>query len=108
MASHVLRSFAAGFALALRNRLGYRLAALDSQMRENIASMLFCECASNAACPIFKASGATMRRRSFVAALPLAAVARTAFTQTATPKRADTPALDGAPPGIPKSRRDTL
>ena len=37
-----------------------------------------------------------MRRRSFVAALPLAAVARTAFTQTATPKRADTPALDGA------------
>ena len=42
-----------------------------------------------------------MRRRSFVAALPLAAVASSAFTQTATPKRADAPAPDGAPlPGF--------
>ena len=37
-----------------------------------------------------------MRRRSFIAALPLAAVARAAFAQTATPKRADAPAPDGA------------
>src|ERR1700722_13995165 len=42
-----------------------------------------------------------MRRRSFVAALPLAAVAGTAFTQTTTPKRVEAPAPDGAPlPGF--------
>ena len=45
-----------------------------------------------------------MRRRSFVAALPLAAVASTAFAQTATSRRADAPAPGAVPlPGFQNS-----